>query len=408
MAENLKKFKYTALKKDGTRVKGTYEAANKKQLLEYLYENDLSPIYIDEITPFLDLQSLKEINIGGFPLKEKVFLVKQFSVMLSAGIPISKVISVLAAQTDYYPLKKILNEVYEDVSSGKSLSEAFSKHPELFDEITLALIEAGESSGTLDKIFKKLSKDYTQRQKITSAIKGAMMYPAVVSLVILAVLAFITFIIMPKLKTVFEDFNLKLPLITRLLLFVSDTFIKYIYVYIGLIVLAGFLFYRYAKSDTGKKTLDKIKMHLPLFGKLYKEYQVSVFARVMYLMLNAGVPILKSLELAKKSVSNFWYKLEIEELYDYVASGGKASELLLKSNIFPHIVGYMFDVGERSGQLDVVLHKLAQYYETEVMSVIKNISSLIQPVIILILGIVVGVIVVAIYLPLTQLATSIG
>ena len=227
----LKKYRYTALKKNGTRVKGTYEAINKKQLLEYLYENDLSPIYIDEITPLFDLQSLKEINIGGFPLKEKVFLVKQFSVMISAGIPISKIISVLAAQTDYYPLKKILNEVYADVSSGKSLSESFSKFPELFDEITLSLIEAGESSGTLDKIFKKLSKDYTQRQKITSAIKGAMMYPAVVTFVILAVLSFITFVIMPKLKTVFKDFNLKLPLITKLLLIISDTFIKYIYLY---------------------------------------------------------------------------------------------------------------------------------------------------------------------------------
>ena len=403
-----KKFKYVALKKDGTRVKGTFETKDKQQLLEYLYSNDLSPLYIDEVTPILDLQSLKEINIGGFPLKEKVFLVKQFSVMLTAGIPVSKILSVLAAQSDYYPLKKILDEVHEDVTSGKSLTYAFSKHPQLFDEVTLALIEAGEESGTLDKIFKKLSKDYTQRQKITSAIKGALMYPAVVMFVIGAVLAFITFVIMPKLKTVFEDFDLTLPLITRILIFVSDTFLKYMYLYVGVGAIIAFLLYRYAKSEDGKKTIDKLKMVVPIFGKLYKEYQVSVFSRVMYLMLSAGVPILKSLELAEKSMDNFWYKIEIEELYDHVAAGGKASEKLLKSQNFPKIVGYMFDVGERSGQLDNVLEKLAEYYETEVMSVVKNISSVIQPLLILILGIVVGVVVVAIYLPLTQLARSIG
>lgn len=403
-----KRFRYTALKKNGERVTGIFETTDKSKVLEYLYANDLSPLYIDEVTPFLDLQGLKEINIGGFPLKEKVFLVKQFSVMLTAGIPISKILEVLAAQTDYYPLKKILEEVHDDVTSGKSLYESFAKHKELFDDVTLALIQAGEESGSLDRIFRKLSKDYTQRQKIGSAIRGALMYPMVVSFVIIAVLAFITFVIMPKLETVFKDFNLKLPLITRILLFVSSTFIKYLYLYIGVAVILGVLFYKYAKSESGKQTLDKLKMVLPIYGKFYKEYQISVFARVMYLMLSAGVPILKSLELAQKSIDNVWYKLEIDKLHEHVAAGGKASELLLKSPNFPKIVGYMFDVGERSGQLDVVLHKLAQYYETEVMSVVKNISSVIQPILILALGITVGLVVVAIYLPLFQLERSIG
>ena len=404
----LRRFRYTALKKDGSRISGTFEAKTKDKVLEYLYANNLTPLYIDEITPFLDLESLKEINIGGFPLKEKVFLVKQFSVMLTAGIPISKILEVLAAQSEYPPLKKILEEVYNDVISGKSLYESFAKHKDLFDDVTLALIQAGEESGSLDRIFKKLSRDYTQRQKIGSAIKGALMYPIVVSLVIIAVLAFITFVIMPKLETVFKDFNLQLPLITKILLFVSATFIKYIYLYIGAAVIIGILFYKYAKSESGRQTLDKLKMIAPVFGKFYKEYQISIFARVMYLMLSAGVPILKSLELAEKSIRNFWYKLEINKLHDHVASGGKASELLLKSPNFPKIVGYMFDVGERSGQLDKVLHKLAQYYETEVMSVVKNIASIIQPLLILILGITVGLVVVAIYLPLFQLERSIG
>ena len=404
----LTKYRYTAMKKDGSKIVGTYKAYNRKEVLEYLFNNGFYPIYIDEIVPLLDFQKLKAISIGGIPLKEKVFLIKQFAIMLSAGVPIAQLLSILKEQAEYYPLKKILNEVYVDVSNGKSLSEGFRKFPELFDEITLSLIEAGEASGTLEKIFRKLSKDYTQRQKITSSFKNAMLYPAVVSFVILLVLSFIMLVIIPKISAVYFDFNLKLPLITKLLLLISETIVKYFYVYIILILTLIFLTFKWANSSSGKKLIDKFKLHIPILGKLHREYQVVIFTRVMYLMLDAGVPILKSIKLTEKSMTNFWFKLEIQELYDFVASGGKTSEFILNSRLFPKIVGYMFNVGEQSGKVTAVLRKLNQYYELEIMNVIKNLSTVIQPILILILGVIVGLIVVAIYLPLTQLATSIG
>ena len=408
MARNLKTFSYVALTKDGKRIKGTYDARNKKVVIEYLYSQGLTPLYVDEVLPILSLKKLQEINIGGFPFKEKYFLIKQFSVMLNAGVPVAKILSILARQSTYPPLKKILQEVYKDVTSGKTLTYAFSKHKDLFDDVTLALIEAGETSGTLDKVFKRLSRDFSKRQKLLSAIKTALTYPVVVGFVIVAVLAFITFVITPQLKQVFEDFDLNLPLVTKILLFVSDTAIKYSYIYLFVGLVIGILIYKYAKSEAGKKVFDRIKLSIPIFGRIYKDYQLALFARVMFLTLSAGVPILKSLRLAYKASPNFWYKLEIKALEEHVASGGKASEYLLRSSLFPPIVGYMFEIGEQSGQLDKVLGKLSQFYENEVMSTVKNLSEILQPVLVLILGIVVGVIVIAIYLPLTQLAKSIG
>lgn len=400
------KFKYTAVDSKGQLYKGTVEAASIKHVNEMLKEDGLTPVKITKATVF-DLSLLKEVNIGGIPLKEKVFLFKQFSLMLEAGLPISRILDILTNQSSYPPIKRALEQIKNDVLAGVKLHEAFAKFPELFDNVTLALVKAGEESGKLDFVMKKISRRLSKHHKLVSSVRSALAYPVVVLAIIVLVLLFITVVVMPQMRSVFSEFNINLPLTTRLIFGLSESLIRFWYIYVAGVIVLIIGGYALLKVEGVKRFIDLLLPKIPKVGTIYTQIQLANITSTLGLLFEAGVPVIRALELAKDVSSNYWYRLELEELAEHVKKGQKISTYLAKSKMFPPLVRYMFEIGEESGKLGDSVQKVAQFYEQEVMYALKNISSIIQPILILILGVVIGVIVLSIYLPLSQLAQHI-
>lgn len=404
----MKTFTYIAVDQDGRKIKKTVEAESKEDVIRQIYAANLTPLSVDEVIPWFSWQKLNEIEIGGIPLEDKVFFMKQFSVMLTAGLPITDVLDILSKQVDNKRLQKVFNEAKRKVASGTSLSKAFSEYPDVFDPIALALIRAGEESGNLEYVFRRLSKEYSEKHKITSKIKGALIYPAIILVATVLVVAFIMIFVVPEMKKAFISFNAKLPLLTRILIGVSESFAKYFYVYLfGIIALI--LSIRYViHTPSGKKMWDAFKLNIPILGQLHQQLEVVTFARVLQLLIASGVPILRALELTKQAMSNYWFKAEIDDIINVVKQGGSMAKRLLESEFFPPVVGYMVNVGQKTGKLDEVLKKLVSFYTVEIRETTQGLAASIQPIMILILGVIVGLIVVAIYFPLITLAQSIS
>ncbi len=404
----MKTFSYIAVDQDGRKIKKTVEAESKEDVIRQIYAANLTPLSVDEVIPWFSWQKLNEIEIGGIPLEDKVFFMKQFSVMLTAGLPITDVLDILSKQVDNKRLQKVFNEAKRKVASGTSLSSAFSEYPDVFDPIALALIKAGEESGNLEYVFRRLSKEYSEKHKITSKIKGALIYPAIILVATVLVVAFIMIFVVPEMKKAFISFNAKLPLLTRILIAISESLAKYFYVYIfGFIALI--LSIRYIiHTPSGKKMWDAFKLNIPILGKLHQQLEVVTFARVLQLLIASGVPILRALELTKQAMSNYWFKQEIDDIITVVKQGGSMAKRLLESEFFPPVVGYMVNVGQKTGKLDEVLKKLVNFYTVEIRETTRGLAASIQPIMILILGVIVGLIVVAIYFPLITLAQSIS
>ncbi len=402
------KFNYVAITKNGQRYEGTIEATSRTEVSQILQNKGLTPIKITKRGLLAGIEVLKEINIGGIPLKEKVFFFKQFALMAEAGLPVSRILTILTEQSTYPPIRRILTEVKADVMGGMKLYQAFKKHPQLFDDITLALVKAGEESGKLDYVFKQLARTFNKKHKINSAIRSALAYPIVVIIIIFLVLAFLTLVVLPQMREIFEEFNVQLPLTTRMLFALSDSVRKYPFVYLGLLIGIPVGFWQIKRIPDVKRTLHLILPKIPYYGKIYTRIQLANITSTLGLLFDAGVSIIKAFELAKNTTTNFWYRLEMENIKEYLKKGKRASEYLKDNRFFPPLVRYMFEIGEESGKLGESVRKLAKFYEHEVTYALKNISSIIQPILILLLGIVIGVIVLSIYLPLSQLAQSIG
>ncbi len=404
----LKTFSYIAIDPTGKKIKGQMDAPSKDKVIEHIYDLGLTPLSVDEIIPWFSWQKLKEYEIGGIPLSEKVFLMKQFSVMINAGLPLTSILDILAKQANSRKLRKVLTEAREKVAGGMPLSKAFEEYPDVFDPITIALIRAGEESGHLDLIFRRLSAEYTQKHKLVSRIRSAMIYPIIIIIVIVIVLILIMTFVVPEMKKVFISFGVTLPLITRILIALSDSLIKY-----GLFYLIGFFLLIFAiraaiKNPSGKKIWDRIILKLPVAGPLVSKLQIVTFARILALLVASGVPILRALELTKESLSNYWFQAEVEDLINVVKKGGNMASRLLQSEFFPPVVGYMVNVGQKTGKLEEVLKKLVAYYDVEIKEATRSLSAALQPILIFFLGAIVAFIVVAIYLPLISLAQNIG
>ncbi len=403
-----KTFTYIAVDQDGHKIKKTVDAESKEAVIQQIYAMNLTPLSVDEVIPWFSWKKLSEIEIGGISLADKVFFMKQFSVMLTAGLPITSILDILSKQVENKRLQKVFTESKEKVASGISLSKAFEEYPDVFDPIALALIKAGEESGHLEYVFKRLSKEYSEKHKITSKIRSALIYPAIIFIITILVVIFIMIFVVPEMKKAFVSFGAKLPLITRMLIAVSESLMKYFLVYIFLFV-ALILGIRYAiKTPSGRKIWDAMKLNIPVLGHLNQQLEVVTFARVLQLLIASGVPILRALELTKQALSNYWFKAEIDDLIEIVKQGGNMANRLLESEFFPPVVGYMVNVGQKTGKLDDILRKLVSFYTVEIRETTSGLASAIQPIMILILGIIVGVIVVAIYFPLITLAQSIG
>jgi type IV pilus assembly protein PilC len=304
--------------------------------------------------------------------------------------------------------KKVLKDVSDSVQSGKSLSTAFKEQEDVFDNITLNLIEAGEESGNLEIILGKLATELEERDSLNRKIKSAMIYPTIILVVIIGVILIMMLVLIPSMSDIYSDFDAELPWITKMLMSISDFVIKYWWVII-VVILILYLGFRYYRSTTkGRKTIDKIVLKIPIIGKLVAKTQIAQFTRILALLLSSGLSIIKALELTGQSLSNSVFRDVVMDAKDEVEKGGPLAIPIARSENFPLLVSSMISVGEETGEIDAVLDKVSQYYKEEVDMAASNLSTLLEPLLLVIMGVAIGFIALGVYMPMFGLSQVIS
>lgn len=401
------KFKYSARDQQGKVIEGDLEAKDLSSATDLLHDRGLVIVSLKEAVG-IDWEKLSEINIGGIPMKDKVIFMRQMATMVGAGLPLTRSLEIMVQQASNPKFKKILQNVLASIQSGKSLADSFRMEEEVFDLITINLIEAGEESGNLENILEKIAVELEEKNALTRKIKSAMIYPAIILIVIIAVIVLMMLVLVPSMADIYKDFDAELPFATKFLIGMSGLFVDYWWVVLSvfLVLVVGFKYY--VDTPKGKRNLDKLLLKIPSFGVIIAKVQLSQFTRILSLLLSSGVPIIKAIELTANSLGNTMFRETLEEAKDEVEKGGPLALPIARSEYYPLLVSSMIAVGEETGEIDSVLSKVAEYYKEEVDAATSNLSSLLEPVFLIIMGLAIGFIAVAVYMPMFQLSTAIG
>lgn len=403
----MKKYKYSARDTKGKTINGVVEARDGNAATDILHDRGLIVVSVRE-SMGVDFERLAEINIGGIPMKEKVIFMRQMATMVGAGLPLTRALEIMTQQVSNPLFRRTLKDVLASVQSGKSLSNSFRAEEEIFDDITLNLIEAGEESGNLETILERLATELEEKNSLSSKLKSAMIYPAIILLVIVAVIIMMMFVLVPSMASMYSDFNAELPATTRFLMSMSSFFINYwwaMLVTLAVLIIGGKY---YLDSPKGKRTFDKITLKIPVVGTIITKMQLSQFTRILALLLGSGLSIIKALELTASSLSNSIFKDTVLEAKTEVEKGGALALPIARSEYFPLLVSSMIAVGEETGEMDTVLTKVSEYYKEEVDVATSSLSSILEPVFLIIMGLAVGFIAMAVYMPMFQLSSVIG
>ncbi len=345
---------------------------------------------------------------GGVKSKDIAIFTRQFSVMIDAGLPLVQCLDILGQQQENKGFQKILLQVRQDVEGGSSLAEAMRKHPQGFDELYVNMVGAGEAGGILDTILQRLAAYIEKSVKLKSQVKSALVYPVAVVGIAIVVVYVILWKVIPVFSSLFEGLGAQLPFLTRVVVAASK-FIGNFWWLIFILLFAGaFALRQYYATDQGRYQIDKLMLRLPALGLLLRKIAVARFCRTLGTLLSSGVPILDSLEITAKTAGNAVIEEAVFQVRKEVEQGKTLAEPLSKTQQFPPMVCQMIAVGEHTGAMDTMLSKIADFYEDEVDSAVEGMMSLIEPVIIAFLGVVIGLIVVAMYLPMFSLISQIG
>jgi type IV pilus assembly protein PilC len=396
-------FDWKGRKRTGETVEGVMSADNKDGVIIALRRQQIVATKVTEKGKELALPKLG----GGVKTKELAIFTRQFSVMIDAGLPVVQCLEILGAQQANRGFQRVLFEIREDVESGSSLHEAFKKHPKVFDNLYCNLVAAGEAGGILDNILQRLSIYIEKAVKLKAAIKSALIYPAVVVTVAVLVVTIIMWKVVPTFASLFEGLGAKLPLPTRIVIAISHFLERWaIIIFLGII---GFvvLFRFYYKTTGGRYLVDKIMLRAPIIGIVLKKIAVARFCRTLATLVASGVPILEGLDITAKTSGNAVVEEALMKTRKSVEEGKTLTQPLEESGIFPGMVTQMISVGESTGALDAMLGKIADFYEDEVDEAVANLMSLLEPAIIVFLGVTIGGIVIAMYLPLFTLIQQI-
>jgi type IV pilus assembly protein PilC len=348
-------------------------------------------------------KKMKTMTLGGVKQKQLVTFTRQFSVLQDAGLPVLRSLKILEGQMKPGVLKNALIDIVDDVESGMTLSEAFGKHPKCFDRLYVNMVKAGEAGGALEIILRRLAEFKEKAQSLARRIKGAMVYPCVVITVAVLILAFIMIFIIPKFEKIFADFKMKLPWITEMLIATSRWFVKYWYV-IPLIPIAIWLTFKLIRLNrTGGYILDKLKLYIPVMGQLIEKSIVARTMRTLGTLVSSGVPILEALSIVRETAMNMVFEECYQRVYESIREGETIAQPLKESRLVDDMVVNMIDVGEETGDLDTMLYKIADVYDEEVDVLVESLISLLEPIMIVILGFIVGTIVIALFMPLLGL-----
>ncbi len=400
-------YKYEATTKNGQLVQGEKEAETRDEIVDFLHAQDLIVVSIEEKIGF-SLKSLGDILIGGIPLKEKVFFVKQFAAMLNAGLSVVQSIEILIEQTKSSGIKNKLTAVYNDVKGGLPISSSFGKRKVIFDDLQISLIEAGEKSGNLIEIMRQVADDMDKSHRLRSKVRGAMIYPGVIFVTAIIVVIVLVIFLVPAVEGLYADLGAsdKIPGITKFLVTLSDVFTNPVGVITMIVLITSIiLFFRYFYTTfIGRHMIDKLQMRLPVFGDLIIKMQVLSMSRLLSLMIRSGIPIIDALKSTGKSLGNIHFKDALFDTADAVSKGSTISVPLAEHRIFPIMVVKMIATGEETGSLDKILQDVSIFYEAEVEDITSNLTKLMEPIMLLVVGGIVAFLAIAVYLPLFSIA----
>lgn len=399
----MQSFTYTAREQvSGKLVKSTVEADSEKEAVKRLRHEGLLPIEIKQGKGIG--VSLKD-RLMRVKTKDKVLFSRQLSTLINAGLPLVQSLRSVSEQTANKRFRTVIDQVIVDVEGGSALSAALAKHPDVFNRVYISLIAAGETSGTLDQALERLATQQEKDADLISKVRGAMVYPVIVLLVMLLVVGFMIVKVLPQVKVMYEGMpGAELPLVTKVLLFISDSIINYWWAVLIVLGIAIFFTTRFARTAGGKRVVDRAKLHMWPVGPLFQKMYMARFARTATTLVASGVPLIQVLEITSEAINNIYIEEAVQRASDKVKGGKALSDSLAAEPVFLSLVPSMIRIGEQSGSLEKMLDKIADYYEKEVDNQVKAISTIIEPVMMVMLGIMAFIIVAAVLLPVYSLA----
>ncbi|KGG81450.1 type II secretion system protein F [Caloranaerobacter azorensis H53214] len=398
-------YRYKAVTSDGKKIQGQYNANSKNEVISMLKLDNIYPIEINEVIGSKDIKDLEIFN--KIKTKDIAVFCRQFYTMLNSGVTIVNCLEVLKNQTENKKLKKTLGQVFESVQKGMTLSESLKEHKDVFPELLINMVEAGEVSGNLDTIMDRMAVHYEKENKINNKIKNAMIYPIILSIVAIIVVVFLLTVVMPTFVSMFQQSGAALPVPTRVLLGISNIIKSYWYLIITLIMILIYLFKKYYATEKGKAYIDKLKLKIPVLNKLIRKITTSRFTRTLSTLLSSGVPLIRALEIVSKVVGNRVVEEGLNVVKDEVRRGLDLASPIEKLELFPPMVVSMIRIGEESGSLDEILDKTANFYDEEVEDSLHRLTSLIEPLMIIIMALIIGFIVISMVLPMFDMINTV-
>ncbi|USN96454.1 MAG: type II secretion system F family protein [Candidatus Nomurabacteria bacterium] len=400
----MRKFNYEA--RDNTTdkvVKAIVQAETEHEAAKLLVAQGFTPLNIKEVNAE---ESFFARFTNRITTKDRVVFTRQLSTLITAGLPLSQSLRTLVDQTANSRLRNVIQEVIASVEGGHTLHDSFSKHPDVFDRLFLSLVAAGEASGTLDEALQRIAMQQEKDAVIVGRIRGAMTYPLIVLVVILAVMVFMLFTVVPQVQKLYHDLHQSLPLITQIIVALSQFSTQYWWLVVFVVAIIAYMVYQYFRTEGGQRMLDEIKLNTPIIKGLFQRLYMARFNRTGQTLLDTGVNMLDMLAIASEAVNNSVISDEIDNAAEKVKGGKDLSSSLLPERHVPELVSQMINIGEKSGRIDEMMGKTAKIYEDELDDEIGSISTAIEPVLMVVLAVVAGGMVAAILLPIYSLVNT--
>ncbi len=405
-------FVYEGRTTTGEVRKGELEAANQAAVMTRLREMKIKPTTVKK-KGGIDLSGDLNIPLPKFlqpkvAEKDLVVFTRQFATMIDSGLPLVQCLDIQATNVENPTFKSQLTDIKETVEGGATFADALKKYPKTFDELYVNLVAAGEVGGILDTILNRLAAYIEKNSKLKRKVKGAMVYPIAIIIIMILIMVVIMTKVVPVFEKMFAEVGAELPVPTQILILISNVFTGYFLHMVVTLVVTFVLLKQFFATETGQRLKDRSLLKMPIFGDLLRKVAVARFCRTLGTMISSGVPILDALEICSKSAGNYVVEMAIMKTRDSISEGRTIAEPLAESGVFPAMVCQMINVGEATGALDTMLTKIADFYDDEVEVAVNGITSLIEPIIIVFLGVVVGGLVVALYLPIFSMSATVG
>ncbi|HEX9936203.1 MAG TPA: type II secretion system F family protein [Longimicrobium sp.] len=395
-------FAYSARALNGEILNGEIELPTREEVVGYLVRQRLRPITVN--TKARDFN----IQIGtGIKTREVVIFTRQFSTMINSGLPLVQSLTILAEQTENKYFSKVIAQVLLDIQAGQTLADSLRRHPKVFTDLYVNMVAAGEAGGILDVILMRLAVFLEKNDALARKIKGAMVYPAVMLIVVVGCTTILLWKVVPVFAQMFTGAGLSLPLPTRVVMGVSNFLQSYMWMLVLAVIALVLAVRQYYKTDSGKLLIDRMMLRMPVLGNLLRKSAVSRFTRTLGTLVSSGVSILEGLQITARTAGNRVVHDAVMKSRASIAGGATISEPLKESGVFPPMVVQMINVGEQTGGLDEMLSKIADFYDDEVDAAVSALTSILEPIMIVVMGVVIGGIVVAMYLPMFDMINAV-